>query len=500
MAELPQCHGRATRTGEDMIIDMQRRLTECGRIRIGKQVSTSNGKSRPVKLDTFRLTSADRVRIENAAKLYGGTPTEWEAPAGPQWEVITTSDAIDVVVPPSVMAFSQWYETWSAGGCRRRCDGVTESIGEQPCLCDPDNRECDIHSRLSVMLRDLPGLGVWRVDTSGWYAAQELLAAVEVIHLAAGRGAMLPARLRLEQRVVKRDVDGSPQTRRFAVPVLDIDSSPAELLAEQRYARAITAGEARDGRGFVPVPEQIGGGPSIAEQSAAPAPAPAPARTRSNAAQPIPGSGRRRNNANAAAVPTSSDSVSTEQLRELVRRFTGGGVTDRSAMLSATTAFVGREIASANDLTMNEAAGLLVQLDEWAQQGDLAEQVAALMATEDAWATTTEAPTDRPGIASSQMATPQQKRALATLIAKAGITGSNARHLAAARLGGVGNVLLSFDELTFTQASAALDKLVAADKAGTLSDLVDGVVPGEGDPVWAEIDAAKTATEAASSQ
>ena len=38
------------------IVDLQRRLQEIGRIRIGQQVK-SNGKSRPAKLDRFRLTS-----------------------------------------------------------------------------------------------------------------------------------------------------------------------------------------------------------------------------------------------------------------------------------------------------------------------------------------------------------------------------------------------------------------------------------------------------------
>lgn len=176
-----------------MIIDLQRRLAEIGRIRIGQQVASGNGKRRPAKLTTFRLTSPDRNRIQQAAVLYGGQPTEWEAPAGKQWEVVTETDALNVICPPSDMAFSQHYELWSGGGCQRRCDGRNESISEGPCQCDPDKRECTIHTRLSVMLRDLPGLGVWRIDTSGYYAAVELQGAVEVVQLAAGRGQMLPA-------------------------------------------------------------------------------------------------------------------------------------------------------------------------------------------------------------------------------------------------------------------------------------------------------------------
>ena len=66
------------------IIDLQRGIAEAGRIRIGQQVPAGNGKTRPAKLDAFRLTSPDRRRIEDAAVLFGGVVTPWEAPA--EWK------------------------------------------------------------------------------------------------------------------------------------------------------------------------------------------------------------------------------------------------------------------------------------------------------------------------------------------------------------------------------------------------------------------------------
>lgn len=284
-----------------MIIDLQRRLAEIGRIRIGQQLTSPNGKARPAKLDTFRLTSPDKTRIEHAARLWGGRPKQWEAPAGKQWEVITSTAVIDVIVPPSDMAFSQWYELWSAGGCQRRCDGRFESISDGPCLCDPDNRACDIHSRLSVLLADLPGLGVWRIDTSGYYAAVELQGAVEVIQLAAGRGQMLPARLRLEQRAVKRPdpETGKPVTRRFAVPMLDIEVSPGQLMSGAAGQLAIAdnvdaaTGEVVDASvPLTPVPasvphHRVG---TVAEQARA-VEQPAERTPRKNAAAPVAATG-----------------------------------------------------------------------------------------------------------------------------------------------------------------------------------------------------------------
>lgn len=293
------------------IIDLQRGVTESGRIRIGQLVASQNG-SRPAKLDTFRLTSADRRRIDQIAALYGGTVSEWAAPAGKQWQVVTTTAELDVVVPPHELAFSQWYELWSAGGCQRRCDGANDSISEGPCRCDPEARQCDIHTRLSVMLRDLPGLGVWRIDTQGWYAARELRGAVEILAIAAGHGALLPARLRLDQRSVKRPDPkhpGKSLTLRFAVPVLDIEVSPAQLLAGGG-AQPISL-EAAALPAFTPVPAlPMHDGPSIAEQSAPP-PERAP---RANGATEIPASGRTRRTTEAEGTSVERGTSQTTRL------------------------------------------------------------------------------------------------------------------------------------------------------------------------------------------
>lgn len=302
-----------------MIIDLQRRIAEAGRIRIGQQVPTGKGKSRPAKLETFRLTSPDRRRIEQAAGLYGGRPREWQAPAGKQWEVVTESDSLDVIVPPTDMAFSQHYELWAAGGCQRRCDGQREQIGDGDCLCDPEQRECSIHTRLSVMLRDLTGLGVWRIDTQGYYAAVELQAAVGVIQMAAGRGQMLPARLRLEQRVVKRPDVG---TRRFAVPVLDIEISPGQLLGggtvgvgqlDSPQAVAIEASGPQPT--LTPVPAELPTGPqrSVAEQAKAVEQA-QPKPKRRGAAPPVTPTGKKPRTA--AQAQTDTEPGWTRRIRE----------------------------------------------------------------------------------------------------------------------------------------------------------------------------------------
>lgn len=351
-----------------MIIDLQRRIHECGRIRIGQQVPTgTNGRTRPEKLTTFRLTSSDRSRLDDAAALWGGTVAPWKAPAGPQWEVVTETDTLSVVVPPSDIAFSQFYELWSAGGCQRRCDGVTESIADRACVCDPDRRECQVHTRLSVMLADLPGLGVWRIDTSGHYAAVELNGAVSVIHSAAGRGVLLPARLRLEQRQVKRfDDRGKPQTRNFAVPVLDVQITPAQLLSGERITplngtrpEITTGGEPATASGelprLTPVPPATGPGPSIAEQAAAP-----PVRSRRTATE-IPRSGRDRRT---TTEEPADDRMTQPQQRKLFALIREHDVDHRNDWASGV---LNRDITSFGQLSRADAGTLIDTLDQGEQ-------------------------------------------------------------------------------------------------------------------------------------
>lgn len=207
-------------------IVLQRRLAEVGRIRIGQTLPTKNGGKRPAKLDRLRFTSASRPLIEQVAAAYGGDVAEWTPANGgaAQWEVITDTDRVPVVVPPT--SVSQYMENWSGGGCQRRCDGETEMLSGGACICAAqDSMICKPTTRLSVMLRDIPGLGVWRLESHGWNAAAELPDTAEFL---ARAGGYIGAWLYLKpQRSVK---DG--KTRDWMVPALEVEGvTPAQLMA-----------------------------------------------------------------------------------------------------------------------------------------------------------------------------------------------------------------------------------------------------------------------------
>ena len=227
------------------ILDIQRQLVELGRIRTGDQVEFQDGsgatKRRPRKLETFRLTSQGRELVAAAAALYGGEPRAW----GDQWEVVVTAESLPVMLPPG-QAVSQWYEMWSGGGCQRRCDGSRQVLVDEPCACPVDKVEraqlasrgqaCKPTTRVNLILPELPGLGVWRLESHGYYAAVELAGAAEYLSMATSVGHRIPARLRLVKRQVKRPAIGrdgkaTVQTRNFAVPTIDLEVRIADLLA-----------------------------------------------------------------------------------------------------------------------------------------------------------------------------------------------------------------------------------------------------------------------------
>lgn len=219
------------------ILNLQKRARELGRIRLGQVVPTRSGKTRPEKLDRFRLTSNSKPLLEKVADLYGGEVVEWQPQGGgaKAWEVVTNSSRIPIMVPPQPI--TQWYEFWTAGGCKHRCDGERNVLTDEPCDPeDPQHLEAikKPTTRLNVVLRDVEGIGVWRLETHGFNAAMELPDAAEFL---AAVGGYVNGCVALEQRTSKAEVPDREnggtkiETRHFMVPIIEIDVTPAQLMA-----------------------------------------------------------------------------------------------------------------------------------------------------------------------------------------------------------------------------------------------------------------------------
>ncbi|HUR74410.1 MAG TPA: hypothetical protein VMZ00_09040 [Sporichthya sp.] len=219
-------------------------MRQLGEIRIGRVVDTGRISQktqrpimRPEKLDKFRLTSASKPILEQVAELYGGTVQPWTpANGGPsEWEVYTEVDRLPVLVPPRDPV-TLWYEQYKGSKCVRRCDGITEQKSDQACLCNPDKRTCQITMRLNVMLPQVRGLGVWLLTSHGFFASSEL---PEVAEFLSRTNGYVDAWLTMEEKQVPIvDDNGREGTARFMVPKLDVDLTPAELLAGQGVSAA----------------------------------------------------------------------------------------------------------------------------------------------------------------------------------------------------------------------------------------------------------------------
>lgn len=220
-------------------VHIQRRMMQLGRVRLGEK----GPRGEPKKLNSFRFTSASSELLEAVAAIHGGTVEPWQgAPDEGYFQVTTDATRLDIILPPvysdqdgaPTVPYSQWFELWSAGGCARRCDGETEALSGKPCMCDPEKRQegdpkmCKVVTRVSFMLPDLPGLGVWRIDSHGWNAAVELPGTLEVLAQAAQEMKFIPAVLAIQHRTKKSD----GQTRRFIVPVIELpDVTVRQLVA-----------------------------------------------------------------------------------------------------------------------------------------------------------------------------------------------------------------------------------------------------------------------------
>lgn len=273
------------------IVTIQKRMAEVGRIRLGEKVPAGKG-MRPSRLDHFRLTSHDRRVIESAAEVYGGTVKPWQSDAGPQWQLIVASDSLDVLIAPGE-AFSQWFELWTGGGCARRCNGITvETLDgkdvrdrEVECMCPRDVAErvdmakdgaaCKPTTRLSVWLPRLAGIGVWRAETHGFYAAAELPNVVGLLQGLAAQGYRPMGTLRIGTRSVKRP---NQPTKTF--PVLELDlpditlsgllSEGVSLAGDGLVLGSGTAAQLQAGTGV----KQIGAGAEFTEPPTGSVPSP----------------------------------------------------------------------------------------------------------------------------------------------------------------------------------------------------------------------------------
>lgn len=234
---------------------LQPRLAQIGRIRVGDRKGTRGA---PQRLKTFRLTVpyASKPILHVCAHLYGGDVQQWENPeTGREFELYTTVNSLKVLILPRECVVA-YCEMWNRSGLVRRCDGETILADNEeparvghPCLCPDDieerqalakdGRACADKTRISVMLPDVPAIGLWRLDTGSYYGATEAMGQVSLLQQL-GITSPVEAVLAIEEHKRKRILPGKdkPETRRFLVPTLRILMTPKQVLLEMPQQEA----------------------------------------------------------------------------------------------------------------------------------------------------------------------------------------------------------------------------------------------------------------------
>ena len=199
------------------IIEIQRRYRELGRLRLGRK--SAKGHRTPRNVEVYVSRSAPPGRGRDRVRR-GRRRVERRADRGGTVELVSESAELRVYVPPQDLASSMFYELWSRGGVRRRCDGETEYVAGVDCICNREGkRVCSITSHLVVMLPQLPDVGVWRVRTSSWNAAAEIPTTVDLLQRIHDEGALPLALLGIESRtVVSEDRRNTLRSRSSGIP------------------------------------------------------------------------------------------------------------------------------------------------------------------------------------------------------------------------------------------------------------------------------------------
>jgi len=185
------------------------RIPRVGKIHLGVRTENDRGRTYPKAVDYF-VVKPDESTSEAAAtafhSVYGETPRE-----------------ITIAFPTNdpEQFFPQYLAAYQGGGGKYKlyCSGDGETAqradgqgGRVQIRCE--YKDCPIYQagkckelgRLQFFLPEVPGIGVWQIDTSSFHTTSNLNGAIQMIRaLTGGRIAMMPLKLRIVPKVVNPD-------------------------------------------------------------------------------------------------------------------------------------------------------------------------------------------------------------------------------------------------------------------------------------------------------
>ena len=214
-----------------------RRMPRLGKIRLGiKEISPRTKNPYPVAVDYF-------VVPDEVKKVYGDKPAKLQI-------MFPTEDPGEFAI--------QWLRCYSftqglickGDGmmCRRKVDTATGDFANHTTEtwewkdglpCDPDtcpiycgeSPQCRRVMNLLFLMPDVPGFGVWQLDTSSFYSIVNVNSCLDLIKRLCGRISFIPLTLSLEPQLVE-----PPGIKRKTVHILQVRSD-VKLAEIQRLGR-----------------------------------------------------------------------------------------------------------------------------------------------------------------------------------------------------------------------------------------------------------------------
>lgn len=253
-----------------IIIDRQRKLNNVGEIRLG-DVKGEKMPGRP--LYKFRLSTANKDLIEQAAQVFGGTPTYNKDLA--KWDLITDRTQLKAYISllprdpnnpdGDLQSVVQHYYRRDGRRWTHRCDGVTcdmwtkpaqdkkSILVQKPCQCDPDKRICKMNTLLIVGLTEIPVSGVWKLSTGSTTFDAEIQGFIASMQ-SMGLNDM-PVVLTYD-KITKAAAPGE-KADNFPVVRVDVDQNPVSLPELYGQIRAKALGQGPAGLGSRPTAPEL---------------------------------------------------------------------------------------------------------------------------------------------------------------------------------------------------------------------------------------------------
>jgi len=217
-------------------ISDRRKMPRLGKIHLGIKVEPPDKNPYPRATDYFVVPDEIKQYVgDKPTKLNIMFPGENPEDFAPQWL--------------KCYSFTQGLVCRGNGVmCRRKVDTMTgarashtteEWIWEDGLPCDPDTcpdyssdrPQCRRVMNLLFLMPDVPGFGVWQLDTSSFYSILNLNSSLDLIKRLCGRISFIPLTLSLEPQVVE-----PPGIKKKTVHILNIRSD-IKLADIQRIGR-----------------------------------------------------------------------------------------------------------------------------------------------------------------------------------------------------------------------------------------------------------------------